>query len=577
MKIKKKYNFIIILVIVFVGGYFYFSREKKPIYDFIIAQKSDLIQEVSVTGRVDPVESVDLAFEKSGRISEVNVKVGDQVIKDQILVALDNADLMAQLAQDQAALESAQAGLKQYQAALETQRAKLDELKVGAKPEEIQVVETKVANAKKTLADAEVNLENVKNKAGIDLNNLYDDVGDILQDAYTKADDAVNKQIDELFSNDSSEDPQITFSTSNSQAKIDVENGRVLAGQTLETFKTEIDNLSSSGLDQALINGEGYLVIIRNFLSRLNEAVNASTGLSQATLNTYKTNINTARTNINTAISNVNSQKQSIAAQKITNQNNINSAQAGVNEGQNALTLAEDELTLKKSGATDEQIRAQEAQVKQAEINITSQRAQIKQAQAKIENVRAQLVKTVLRAPISGVVVEQKAKIGEIVSLNALVLSIISEMDFEIKSNVPEVDIANIKIDDLATVTLDAYSSDTEFKAKVIEIAPAETIIDNIPTYEVSFEFAEESDLIRSGMTADLDILTNIKKNVISIPQRAILKKGGKKIVRILNQDGLSYREVEVKTGMRGSNGSIEITEGIKDGDKIVIRIRSGE
>ena len=570
---KKKYLFFILIIVIIIFLVYFFTKEKEQEYDVISVEKGDLIQEVSVIGRVEPSKSVDLAFEKSGRVAKVNIDIGDQVVIGQILVELDNNDLTAQLAQDQAALESVQAGLRQYEAGLDAEKAKLDELKAGAKLEEVQVSETRVSNAEKTLADARVNLENVKSKADIDLLNLYDEVEDILNDAYFKADDALNKQIDDLFSNDSSVNPTITFSTSDLQAKIDVEQGRVGVEQAFLSLKADVDNLSSLALDQALNNGEEYLVTIRNFLNRLNEAVNTATGLSLTVLSTYKTNINTARTNINTAITNINSQKQLIAAQKITNQNNINTAQTGINTAQSALTLANDELILKKSGATDEQIRAQESQVRQAELNITSQGAQVKQSQAKIENVQAQLAKTVLKSPINGVIVEQEAKVGEIISLNTLVLSIISEIDFEIKANVPEADIAKISLDDLAEVTLDAYGSDIEFDTKVTNINPAEKIIEGVATYQVTLNFINKDERVKSGMTADVNILTAEKKDVLMIPSRTILKKNGEKFIKLLiDQEGeKTIKEVNIETGLRGSGGKIEIIKGLELGDQIVL------
>ena len=62
-----------------VGGYFYFGRAEKPEFEVTVAKRSDLIQEVSVTGRVKPAKSVELAFEKGGKISAVYVDVGKQV------------------------------------------------------------------------------------------------------------------------------------------------------------------------------------------------------------------------------------------------------------------------------------------------------------------------------------------------------------------------------------------------------------------------------------------------------------------------------------------------------------------
>ena len=287
--------------------------------------------------------------------------------------------------------------------------------------------------------------------------------------------------------------------------------------------------------------------------------------------------INTEKTDIDSEITALTTKEQAIILQKATSESNIIAAQTTVNTKQSVITTAQNELTLSQAGYTSEQIAAQQAKVDQAQANVDSQLASIKSAQANVANYQAQIGKTYITSPIQGIVTKIDAKLGEIVAANSQVITVISEAKYQIEANVPEVDIANIKIDDIGIVTLDAYSSDKEFQATVIKIDPAETIIDNVPTYKVTFQFDEESDLIKSGMTADLDILTEKKENVISVPQRAILKQNGDKIVRILNEDGLDFTEVKVRTGLRGSNGNVEILEGINEGDEIVISIKNGK
>ncbi|HEY4519068.1 MAG: hypothetical protein UU84_C0036G0005 [Candidatus Yanofskybacteria bacterium GW2011_GWC2_41_9] len=86
---------LIVLVGVGIGGYAYFGRDNTPTYDFVVAQKHDLIQEVSVTGRVKPAKSVELAFEKAGKVSRVYADVGNKVGIGQTLVVLENAETAA--------------------------------------------------------------------------------------------------------------------------------------------------------------------------------------------------------------------------------------------------------------------------------------------------------------------------------------------------------------------------------------------------------------------------------------------------------------------------------------------------
>jgi multidrug efflux pump subunit AcrA (membrane-fusion protein) len=389
--LKKPIVIIIILIIAVILALLYwrYGRQTESAYESVAVERRLVFQEVSVTGRVKPLSDANLAFERGGRIAKVNVKIGDTVTVGQVLIELDTRELVADLNKAEAALRSAYANRAQYEAALETQQAKLEELKRGTRPEELAVSETKVLSARQTLADAEVDLNNTKHQSDIDLANLYDNVPNILNDAYAKADDAVTKQTDEFFSDDNT-NPKLTFVTSNSQAQIDVERQRLEMTAILASFRADLDTLPTdqTSRDEAMARAESRLVLARDFLTRLSDTVNTSTSLSQTTVTTYKGYLNTARTNLNTAITSVSGQRQSITSKRSVNQDNISTAEAKVNQASNALTLAEDELTLKRSGATTEQLKAKEAEVRQAAATLSSQEAAVSQAAAAVENLR---------------------------------------------------------------------------------------------------------------------------------------------------------------------------------------------
>jgi len=561
---------LIVLVGAGIGGYAYFGGDNAPTYDFVVAQKQNLIQEVSVTGRVKPAKSVDLAFEKAGRMKGVFVKIGDRVSEGDILVSLSQSDLLAQLAEVQAKVESARAQFLQHQVAREREEITLSELQRGTRPEEIQITSTKAANAQNALDDANRNLSDITKKASVDLDNVYDDVKDILNDAYTQVDDAVNKQLGELFSNASLENPRLTFFTTDVQKSINAESERLQMTQLLKAFKAEVDTLSGeySTLDDAMNKTEMRLQDIRDFFSTVNDAVNAAFGLAVATTNTYRANITTSRNNLNSALSSISSQKQLIAAQKITNQNNITAAKTKVNDAKSALLVAKDELALKEAGTAKEQIQAQEAVLRQAELTVASQEAVVKQMLANTQNIQTQIEKTILTSPITGIVIKQDAKVGEIVAANATLVSLISEAKFEIEANVPEADIAKVSVGNTSLVTLDAYGRDVVFEAKVVAVDPAETIVDGVATYKATFQFAKNDERVKSGMTANIDVKSANRENVIAVPQRAIIRKNGDQFVRILN--GEDFEEVKVETGLRGSDGNIEIISGVSEGDKVI-------
>jgi multidrug efflux pump subunit AcrA (membrane-fusion protein) len=319
-----------------------------------------------------------------------------------------------------------------------------------------------------------------------------------------------------------SDTPRLNFSTTNSQAQTDVQNGRLASRAALNAWRQELEILNPASLtgelDSALVKSRQYLSVISNFLIRIMDALDKATGLSSSTLDSYKAGIITARTNVNTAITNAVDQKQNIDSQKAT---------------------------------------------------IASEEAAIKSYEASIQNIEAQIAKTVLRSPIDGVVTKQDAKAGEIATAGTALVSVISASRFEIEANVPEVDIAGVKSGNAADITLDAYGNDVIFKAKVSSVDPAETVIEGVATYKVTLQFLEKDSRVKSGMTANIDILNQEKSDVFIIPQRLVVTRNGDKFVKLL--EGETVKEIKVTTGLRSSDGNIEIIEGLKEGDKVVI------
>lgn len=509
---KHKIIYSVILgVIVLIIVYFAFLRQGPQPPSVAIVKYADLIQEVSATGNVKPAKSVDLAFSKSGKISNIYVSVGRRVSAGQALAALDNSEIRPLILQAEATLES--------------QQAKLDQLKKGTRPEQIIVSEADLAKAQQDLA------------------NYYNGAVSILNDAYAKADDAIRNQADTLFTNPNSNSPQFVISSSDSQAVIDATSQRTLVRDQMREWLTELQTLKISPpqktLDQILSDSKNKISTVRSFLIRISDVLNSPVGVSASSLATYKTNIATARAEVNLAGSNIDSQEQLINSQKITVQK------------------MDSQLLLQKAGSTPEEIAAQEALVKQAQANL--------------ENYKAQYENTILRSPFNGIVTKVNPEAGEIASVSSPSISLISDAKFQIDANIPEVDIPKIKINDSARITLDAYGNDVVFEAKVVSIEPAETIIEGVPTYKTTFQFVNGEDEIKSGMTANIDVRTAEKKNALVIPQRTVKIDGSSKTVLILNLDGKTTSEVKIETGLRGSDGNVEIISGLKEGDKVII------
>ena len=551
--LKNKRNFflrplgiILIIAILFAGWgvWAFFDPNQKENYFTETVKTGNIVREVSVTGRVKPAQEVNLAFERSGKISTVNIQVGGKAVAGQILAFLENGELASQVSQAEASLQKEQ--------------IKLNELKIGARAEDLQIYRTKVENAQRSLADAQKNLTDVKAKAEVDLANLYDDSINILRDAFAKSEDALSEQIDELFSNDNTTSPALTFYTS-TQSKNNAEEQRWKAGVELETFENEINSLQNtpSGIDPELILARSHLETIQNLFTTLIKAINYSGNLTQAVASSYRTSVNTARTNVNAALTDITNQQQAIATQKAPNNSNATTAQTALSAAKNTLATSQDELALKIAGSSAEQIAAQEAQVRYALANV--------------QNAKAQLEKTIIRSPIKGTTTKQDAKKGEIVSANSPLISVVSSQKFEIESNVPEVDIAKIKINNPAKITLDTFGSGVIFNAIVVSIDPGESLIEGVATYKVKLQFTDDETGIKPGMTANIDIETDKRTNVLLAPQRLIAQRSGNSIILIEKAPG-EIEERVIEIGLKGSDGSTEVISGLKEGEKLAIK-----
>ncbi|MBU0706143.1 efflux RND transporter periplasmic adaptor subunit [Patescibacteria group bacterium] len=582
---KRKLYIIPTILILIAAGWVTFSMTREKVVDIqtMKAVKKDLIQEVSVTGSVEPSESVNLSFEISGKVNEIFADVGDRVIAGQKLISLSSADLQAQLNQAYAGVTGANALVQQYQAALDVQKAKLEEIKKGTRPEEIQLSQTALENARKSLTDAQSNLNNVDAKNEADLTGVYE----AARTALPTAADAGKSALLTLS------DIQSVYFTESYQDKYSIETAKATAvyellgtanaggwiRQYISTLNGgvygKVQNLSLSASGQEIENA------LKESISALQKVKNAlnTIPITSNISSTDLTKLDTEKTSVGTQIDTLTGHEQSISLQKAANQNLITTAENAVNTAKNNLASAADELRLKQAGSTNEQIKAQEAMVRQAEAYLASQRAQVSSQQAVVQNYKAQLDKTVLYAPITGLVTKMEAKVGEVVfpsspysTSRVTFVSIISDKNYKIETYVAEIDIAKIEIGDPSKVTLDAYGDEKEFEARVTGVDPAETIIEGIPTYKVTLEFTREDERIKSGMTANLDIMTNKREMVITVPQRAVISKNGKKYLKILKNEYL-IEEVEVQTGLRGSDGTIEILEGINEGDEVVLSI----
>jgi len=505
---KRMIIIIVVLALVGVFVWWYVSRDTGPSYETDTVTRGELREEVDVTGTVAPAEDVVLSFEQGGKVSYVPVSVGSYVYAGQPIAYLSNDDMEAQLKGAEARRDAALADL-----------AKLEE---GTRPEELDVYEAQVTQVKRSVSQAE------------------DSVYTAISDAFTRADGAVRGNTDQLFSNPRSSRPTLSVFVSDPSLKNDIEWRRFLLEEMLTAWETSLSVRADVSGDTEETNTR--LLDVQTFLQKVALAVNAlepTSVLSQTTIDGYKSAVASGRSSVSVAISGVSNAETSFVS------------------AEQSLRVAESQYALRAAPATNATKSAAQAQVTAAE--------------AQVAQYRALLAKTILTAPVGGTVTSLDVTVGETVNAGKEVARLISVGKYEIETYVPEADITKVRVGDTATFTLDAYDDSVVFHATVVMIDPAETVIEGVATYKVTLRFTDEENRVRSGMTANVTILCDIRSDVLSIPIRSVeTNDDGSLVVRVLGLDGIPVSRV-ITTGLRGSDGRIEVSGDIVEGEEVVL------
>jgi multidrug efflux pump subunit AcrA (membrane-fusion protein) len=204
--------------------------------------------------------------------------------------------------------------------------------------------------------------------------------------------------------------------------------------------------------------------------------------------------------------------------------------------------------------------------------DLKSAKAQLEQAASAVRVLEAQLTYYTIRAPISGIISSVSTQEGETVAagLNSpTFVTIIDLHKLQVDAFVDETDIGKIRVGQKATFTVDSFP-DREFNATVQAIYPKAVIMDNVVYYDVVNRIDESlTGELRPEMTTNVMVSLDARKNVLAVPLHAVSRDQGKSVVFVL-RGGQPMRQA-VKVGWKDPEW-IEIVDGLKEGDMVVIR-----
>ncbi|MCX6786298.1 MAG: efflux RND transporter periplasmic adaptor subunit [Candidatus Kaiserbacteria bacterium] len=224
-------------------------------------------------------------------------------------------------------------------------------------------------------------------------------------------------------------------------------------------------------------------------------------------------------------------------------------ARAGVNTLLTTLSSARDTYLTKSVGAT------------------SLANASVEQAQAGVAVAKANLQGTEIIAPMSGVVTQQDAKVGQSASPGTQLVSIISNAGFEVDAGVSETDVGKLSVGNTVMMTLDAFPNET-FAGTVFYIAPAQTNTQGVISYQIKISFDKPDPRLKSGLTANVDIQTRHKDSVLILPQYAILQNDNGTFVETIV--GGIATTTPVVFGIQDQKGNVEILSGVTEGEQVI-------
>jgi len=460
---KKKYIVIPVVVLVLVcaaAGWWYISSHP-GLLDQVLAQtglggEARWAGVLAASGIVE-AEEVSVTTEIGGRVAEVLADEGDSVEEGGVLIRLDDALLLAQMAQAEAALEATEASLAQIEA--------------GASDEDIRQAEGLLGQAEvarngalQALQDAQTTRAQPQElEARIDAARTQLEVAELT--------------VEQAIANMRASEVQQAYYQ------------RTYA-QLVEGFDVEIP---VPGLPVVLQRHFNVGEVVLSEIRRQGNLSNQEAWMAWEGLFAAEAVRDGARQNLNNLLA---MRDNPLEANVL-----VSSAQAQYDIAEANVGVARAQLNAIQAGATQEEVSVAESQVEQAK--------------AALQTIQVQVDKMTLLAPRTGVVLERMVNVGEIAPPNSSLLTIVDLDQVTLTVYVPENQIGLVKVGQEVRVKVDSYPERT-FDARVVHIASrAEFTPKNVQTKEervstvfaVKIEIPNPDGALKPGMPADAEIL----------------------------------------------------------------------
>jgi HlyD family secretion protein len=353
--------------------------------------------------------------------------------------------------------------------------------------------------------------------------------------------------------------------------KGDIAKSVVATGKIEPITKVEIKS-KASGIVKKLYVEAGDKVKAGQMLAELDrDEIQASVRSSEAQLQSAEANMRAAeadqkRSEVDAMgvdvpmLKRAYERAQQMAKEGVVSQAALDDAEKNYEMAQNKQNVARAQLTVSKA--------------KYAQAS-----ADVQRNHANLQQLKEQLSYTTIIAPIDGIILSRDVEMGDAVSsilvmgsAATLVMTIGDTNEVYVKGKVDESDIGKVYLGQPARIKVESFK-DKSFTGKVTKISPMGVEKDNVTTFEVRVSIINPGGELKAAMTANAEIIMEEHKNVLMVPEAAIVYDRDKKAsIEVPDQKGKEgKRKVPVEIGI--SNGAkTELLKGLNEGEQVVLQ-----
>ncbi len=220
-------------------------------------------------------------------------------------------------------------------------------------------------------------------------------------------------------------------------------------------------------------------------------------------------------------------------------------------------------------------LRVAEISLRDAHAEVAARNASVVKAREALRQAERDLENAIVRAPIDGVVIEREGEIGRAVadvtsSGGTIVAVIADDRRIRLIAEIDENDVARVGVGQEARISIDAFP-DEKFAGRVRKISAAGSSTGNVSNFEVEIEI-EPDERLRVGMSSDARIVVREHREVLLVPNTALVRHEEATLIRIPEVGGGGrHKLVPIDAGFSDGFHTV-VSDGLSEGDVIMVR-----